>query len=209
MFETNPKFKSKVLGILKEEEFSDIISKISEQVCSDIASDIVNQTIHKDVTDDEIRNDIREYFADYFISDAEKIKNISDNIQDNSEYDQFGVYNEQMDRFNVVFKNLDLPKDQKKELFDSVVSISNYSAYNLMLLRTLSNAIYNTLDGKTANDIIQKALFGVSEETILMMEEIGDNKELQKVEPSEEKRQTSNVIPFSSHKTDDRLMRFK
>ena len=209
MFETNPKFKSKVLGILKEEEFSDIISKISEQVCSDIASDIVNQTIHNDVTDDEIRNDIREYFADYFISDAEKIKNISDNMQDNSEYDQFGVYNEQMDRFNVVFKNLDLPKDQKKELFDSVVSISNYSAYNLMLLRTLSNAIYNTLDGKTANDIIQKALFGVSEETILMMEEIGDNKELQKVESSEEKRQTSNVIPFSSHKTDDRLMRFK
>lgn len=211
MIEKGTVIKARVYNILQEEEFKDILDQIKESVCQDIAKDITDGIIYKKVSDEEIREEIRDYFKDYFDEDIEEIELLSHEVS-GEDYNEFGQYNEYVDNFRMVFDTLKLPADKKEELFNAVASISNYSVYNLMLLRSVTNAIYDIVDKDTSTKIFSKAIYNVENETSSMIKSINESnitgKTLKEISDENEKKE-DKVIPFDFSKVDKRLSGFK
>ncbi len=149
---------NKINLILEDEEFNESVERIREIVKNDIAESIADGILIHNIPDQALREEVKAYFNDFFSSlNADEVTE----IQEDYDVQQFGTYNEQVDTFLNLFKELRLPEEQKTQLFNSVTSISNYSLYNLMLTRTLCNAIYSCLDPVTAEQVILTAVNGV------------------------------------------------
>lgn len=203
--------KARVYNILQEEEFKDTLIQMKEQLIQDIAQDISEGIIVKKISDDDLREEVRDYFKDFFDEDIKEYEEIAESVS-SEDYNSFGVYNEQIDNFRTVFNSLDLPLDKKEALFNAVASISNYSQYNLMLLRSVTNAIYDTLDKETSDKIFNKAIYNVENETNILIHDMNESertgKTLQDISREKEKK-NNNVVPFDLSKVDKRLAGFK
>ncbi len=201
--------KSRISKILQEEEFSEALTLLKEQLIKDISQDINDRIIVKKVSDEEIRDEIRGYFTELFDDNIENIEEMTHNIS-TEDYNKFGTYNDYVDRFRVVFDSLNLPQDKKEELFSAVASISNYSVYNLMLLRSITNAVYDTLDKETSDKIFNKAIFNVENETSILIKDISNSEKTGKsLKELESEKKRSNVVSFDFSKTDKRISGFK
>lgn len=197
--------------MLQEEEFMDNLDVVKEQIYHDISKDIAEGIIVKKISDEDLREEIRAYFKDFFDEDIKDFEEMSQNVTA-QDYNEFGQYNEYVDNFRIVFDSLNLPPDKKEELFNAVASISNYSVYNLMLLRSVTNAIYDTLDKETSDKIFNKAIYNVENETNILIKDINEaentGKSLKEV-GDERKKKNSNVVHYDFTNIDRRLSGFK
>lgn len=197
--------------MLQEEEFKDNLDVVKEQIYHDISKDIAEGIIVKKISDEDLREEIRAYFKDFFDEDIKDFEEMSQNVTA-QDYNEFGQYNEYVDNFRIVFDSLNLPPDKKEELFNAVASISNYSVYNLMLLRSVTNAIYDTLDKETSDKIFNKAIYNVENETNILIKDINEaentGKSLKEV-GDERKKKNSNVVHYDFTNIDRRLSGFK
>lgn len=203
--------KTRIYNMLQEEEFKDNLDVVKEQIYHDISKDIAEGIIVKKISDEDLREEIRAYFKDFFDEDIKDFEEMSQNVTA-QDYNEFGQYNEYVDNFRIVFDSLNLPPDKKEELFNAVASISNYSVYNLMLLRSVTNAIYDTLDKETSDKIFNKAIYNVENETNILIKDINEaentGKSLKEV-GDERKKKNSNVVHYDFTNIDRRLSGFK
>ena len=197
---------NRVVKILKEDEFKESLEIMQKGMFDELARHIADNIIIDKISNEELRAEIRLYFENYYEDDIEtgnttKKENSSGAIID------FSNYNEYMDRFLILFEQLDLPTDQRQELHNSVASINNYGAYLITLCRCLSDAIYNSVDLATANIIMANAVQTMNDNAKEHMREFKqqmqreDNKgNIEAGSLGEYAKSESNVINFKTNK---------
>ncbi len=198
MLDSNTTLRNRIIKMMEEEEFKDNANILRQGAIDDFANSIVKNLMVKKISNEDLRNEIRNAFKKYFEADIEVDFVGSDASKDNN--DGFKEYNEYLDRFKVLFTQMDITSEQKSELFNIVASINNFGMYYVMLFRSLSNAIYDTVDPATANIIISRAAKQIGTQTEEMFRTAEDmstveQEQTKKQYPSDSKGQ---VIDFKT-----------
>ena len=198
MLDNNTTLRNRIIKMMEEEEFKDNANILRQGAIDDFVNSIVKNLMVKKISNEDLRNEIRNAFKKYFEADIEVDFVGSDASKDKN--DGFKEYNEYLDRFKVLFTQMDITSEQKSELFNIVASINNFGMYYVMLFRSLSNAIYDTVDPATANIIISRAAKQIGTQTEEMFRTAEDmstveQEQTKKQYPSDSKGQ---VIDFKT-----------
>ena len=191
---------NRLIKLLNEEEFKENTEIIKQGAVDEFADSIIKKLVGQTINNDELRDAIRSAFKTYFEEDIE-VDFVKANSSDSS-YNGLNEYNEYLDQFRVIFTQIEAPQEQKTALFSAVANINNFGMYYLMLFRSLSSAIYDSVDPATANMIMARAAKQIENQTAEMFanaEKVSDlAKENKKSEGSQNNTELNNVVDFKS-----------